>query len=1011
NANGGFTYTPAANYNGADSFTYKANDGTSDSNVATVFITVSPVNDAPIAVNDVYNVNEGGTLTVLAPGVLGNDTDVDTPIGSLTAVLVSGPAHGSLTLNPNGSVTYIHDGSETTSDSFTYKASDGTSFSNVATVTIIVAPVNDAPVANPDSYTFAKGTHVVAAPGVLGNDTDVDSPSLTAILVSGPTAGTLVLNPNGGFTFSYTGPPTTITFTYKANDGLVDSNVTTVTITIINSAPVASPDSYAAVGNTELRVGTGSTVYPAAVVSGSVLANDNDPDSDPLTVTGIATPPAHGTVSINPNGSFNYLPSAGYLGPDSFQYTVSDGTNTATGTVTLSVSVRVWYVRNNAGPGDGRSPSPFNTLAAAASATPAGDIIYVHRGDGTTNGQNSGITLLNNQALIGEGVAHVVGPYTLFPAGLKPTIGNAGGTGVTMGNASVIRGVTVSASGDGISSNAKTDGTIGTVDVTGGADGISINTGAGTFTLTDVAITPGANGLVINGGTPTINAANLDVTTTGGKGVFGNAGVLNVTAGADGSTVTTTGNTAVDLSNMALGVSLRSVTATSSATGILVNNTTGSFTVTGSGAIAGSGGTISNMTARGASFITAANVSLSNMLFTLNGTVNGTSAAICGDTFNGTNLACNAGIHLASVTGLSLTNVSVTGGAQIGINGNDVSNLTMTNVEVANAGNEVSEHGVQFVNLTGTATITGSNFHNNFSRQFTAQNSTGSLSIGITGSNFSSVAVSTGAQGALISGHGTASITSNVSSSTFHDNFAAGYFSDGTDTASLNVTVSGSTFTRNAQSVFLGTAGAATLAYDVNGNTSMLSISSPITVQKSGTGNATGSVTNNVLGSTGVVGSTCTVTCDAINMVITGTGGTYQTTVSGNTIRQITSRGITVNAGSGSATVLAKIFNNDVADPTGSAQNGIFVQSGTGVTDTTSVCASINNNLVSGAYPTGQIRVRNRFAGTTFRIPGYPGAGNDTTAVENYLIAQNPGVTSATATINGNTFGGGPACF
>jgi VCBS repeat-containing protein len=1010
NGNGSFSYAHDGSETTTDSFTYKANDGTSDSNVATVTITITPVDDAPVAINDAYVVSEGGTLTIPAPGVLGNDTDADSPAASLSAVLVSGPAHGSLTLNADGSFTYTHDGSETLTDSFTYKVSDGTSFSNVATVALAVTPVNDAPVANPDSYSFPSGTHTVPAPGVLGNDTDVDSPTLTAILVSGPTAGTLVLNPNGSFTFSYTGPPTTVTFTYKANDSVADSNVTTVTITILNQAPVANPDSFAAVGNTELRVGTGGTLYPAAVVAGSVLANDSDPEGDTLTVTGVATPPAHGTVSINPNGSFNYLPNAGYIGPDSFQYTVSDGANTATGTVTLSISTRVWYVRNDALAGDGRSPSPFNTLAAAASAVPPGDIIYVHRGDGTPNGQNSGITLLNNQQLIGEGVALVVGPYTLFPAGLKPTIGNSGGTGVTMGNASVVRGLTVSASGVGISSSAKTGGTIGTVDVTGGTDGISISTGAGTYSLTDVNLTPGANGLVINGGTPTVNASNLDVTTTGGKGIFGNAGALNVTAGTDGSTVTTTGSTAVDLSNMALGVSLRSVSAAADANGILVNNTTGSFTVTGSGATAGSGGTISNMTTRGASFTTASNVSLSNMLFTANGTVNGVAANICGDTFNGTNTGCNAGIHLVGVSGVSLSNVLVTGGAQIGINGNGVSNLTMTNVEVANNGNETSEHGVQFVNLSGTATITGSNFHNNFHRQFTVQNSAGSLNINIAGSNFSSVVTPTGAQGALISGHGTASITSNVSSSTFHDNFSSGYFSDGADSASLNVTVSGSTFTTNAQAVFLGTAGASTLTYNVNGNTSMFSLSSPFTVQKSGTGNVTGSVTNNVLGATGVPNSTCSVTCDAINLTATGSG-TFQTTVSGNTVRQITSRGITVSVGSGSVNALAKIFNNDLADSTGSAQNGIFVQSGTAPTDTTSVCSSINNNLIAGAYASGQIRVRNRFPTTTFRIPGYPGAGNDTTAVQNYLISQNPGVTTATATINGNIFGGGPACF
>src|SRR5204862_128465 len=97
NSNGSLTYAPAADYFGTDTFTYRASDGSLQSNAATVTITVNPVNDAPVATNDAYSTNEDTTLTVGAPGVLGNDTDVDST--TLTASLVSGPAHGTLTLN------------------------------------------------------------------------------------------------------------------------------------------------------------------------------------------------------------------------------------------------------------------------------------------------------------------------------------------------------------------------------------------------------------------------------------------------------------------------------------------------------------------------------------------------------------------------------------------------------------------------------------------------------------------------------------------------------------------------------------------------------------------------------------------------------------------------------------------------------------------------------------------------------------------------------------------------
>ena len=185
NSNGSFTYTPTANYNGSDNFTYKANDGTADSNTATVTITITAVNDAPVAVNDAYTTSEDTPLSVAAPGVLSNDTDVDS--STLTAVKVSDPTHGTLTLNNNGSFTYTPTANYNGSDSFTYKANDGSANSNTTTVTITITAVNDAPVAVNDTYTTSKDTPLmVAAKGVLTNDTDVDGDNLTAVIASGP---------------------------------------------------------------------------------------------------------------------------------------------------------------------------------------------------------------------------------------------------------------------------------------------------------------------------------------------------------------------------------------------------------------------------------------------------------------------------------------------------------------------------------------------------------------------------------------------------------------------------------------------------------------------------------------------------------------------------------------------------------------------------------------------------------------------------------------------------------
>ena len=137
---GSFVYTPAANYRGADSFTYVARDPSGATDGATVSITVRSVEDPPAAVNDSYTVAAGGTLNVpAATGVLANDSDGDGD--PLTAALVSGPAHGALTFNPNGSFTYTPAAGFSGADSFTYRNSDGDQASPLATVSINVTPV------------------------------------------------------------------------------------------------------------------------------------------------------------------------------------------------------------------------------------------------------------------------------------------------------------------------------------------------------------------------------------------------------------------------------------------------------------------------------------------------------------------------------------------------------------------------------------------------------------------------------------------------------------------------------------------------------------------------------------------------------------------------------------------------------------------------------------------------------------------------------------------------------
>src|SRR5258707_1875432 len=152
-----------------------------------------------------------------------------------------------------------------------------------------------------------------------------------------------------------------------------------------------------------------------------------------------------------------------------------------------------------------------------------------------------------------------------------------------------------------------------------------------------------------------------------------------------------------------------------------------------------------------------------------------------------------------------------------------------------------------------------------------------------------------------------------------------------------------------------------------------------------------GRVNNNIIGNAAMPLSGCSAPgCNGIDMN-GGGSGTFAATVTGNTISQFDSQGVRGNANAGSLAMNLKISGNTISTLAAAAANGIFVQSGPGSTDTTSVCADIFSNSILGGYSSTQIRERNRFAGTPFRLPGYAGAGNDTTAVALFLTGQNCG--------------------
>ena len=224
------TYTPALNYNGSDSFTFKVNDGTVDSAAATVSITVNAVNDAP-SCSAVSLTTDEDTPGDANP----NCTDIDS--GSLTYAIVSAASHGTASILA-GKLHYVPNANYNGSDSFTYKASDGALDSNTATVSATVNAVNDAPSCSAVSLTTDEDTPGDANP----NCTDIDSGSLTYAIVSAASHGTasilagkLHYVPNANYNGSDS-------FTYKASDGALDSNTATVSATVnaVNDAPSCS---------------------------------------------------------------------------------------------------------------------------------------------------------------------------------------------------------------------------------------------------------------------------------------------------------------------------------------------------------------------------------------------------------------------------------------------------------------------------------------------------------------------------------------------------------------------------------------------------------------------------------------------------------------------------------------------------------------------------------------------------------------------------------------------------
>ncbi|HWL35613.1 MAG TPA: tandem-95 repeat protein [Frankiaceae bacterium] len=949
NADGSFDYAPAADYAGSDSFTYDAHDGIqASSSPATVSITVTAVNDAPVNTAPASVSTEEETAYVFAPGALSvadadsGAADVETTLAVPNASVTVGTSGVTVTGNGTDDVTVTGpvtavaaalDGATLTPDpgfsgttTLTMTTSDlgntgsGGALTDTDAISVSVLFVNDAPSFTPGAdQTVAEDS---GAQSVAGWATAISKGGASE---SGQTLDFQVTNdyaalfqaapavsPSGTLTYepaddAYGTANVTVVLhddggTANGGDDTSDAETFTITVTPVNDAPSAANQTATAQANMRVRV-TG------LLAGASDTADAGGAYTPAFTLDTVTPASCAGCVvtDISPDGSFDLDTPAGATGTFTLNYTIKDtghpapGVASAPATITVTVQGPViWFVDGAVpGPGTGTMSDPFKTLSAASAAAGAGEKIFVS--SGTVTGS---LSQAANGWLVGQGVT---GASFDAVMGVTPPAGTAPRPAINGTRPTIVGGVSLS------------DGSV--------VRGLNLTPPSGTpglLSLADDALTIGEVSVT------SVNARAVDIVSS------------------QGSTI-----------------SLTSVSSTSAPNGIRlssVNTTTpGSVSVTG-GSTAGSGGTISGST--------------------------------------------GAGVALANVDGVSLAWMTVSGSAAEGIAGTAVKGLSVTDSTISGSG----VHGVSLANPSGSSALTRVTVHGSANDNARVFGSSGTSSLTVTDSTFRDNSTTTGGNGLLVQADGSAAMTVTATGSSYLRNRSIGLAVRANSSAKTTSTLTGGTYDTNGTGIDIVSSATGGHAFALSGGTvtGCATCGTPVNVYKAtgGTGTGASALAGSVSGMTVTNGNS--ENSSGIWVHAEGAGAT-RVAITNNNVSQIAEQGILVAAGNGSSSMDATITGNTVTllDPL--ALQGIQVDSGTLTGDTTAVCADIKTNTVV-SVAAADVRVRNLRAGTTFRLPGYAGGATSTTDVVTFLILQNT-ITDAAAVVGSSPgFAGGAAC-